>query len=108
MPNSYGHAKDFFDKSRRDGEMNKQRNLTQFSNPSYSKPTVNDLIVFSGNSYNEFGHVAIISKVSGNKIEIIQQNPGPHSKSRNTYTLIRQGEMWKIQSDRIIGWLRKD
>ena len=108
MPNSYGHAKDFFDKSRRDGEMNKQRNLTQFSNPGYSKPTVNDLIVFSGNSYNEFGHVAIISKVSGNRIEIIQQNPGPSASSRATYVLIKQGEKWKIMHNEILGWLRKD
>ena len=108
MPDSYGHAKDFFDNSLADGKKNKIRNLTQYSNPSYSKPQMNDLVIFSGTVYNKFGHVAIISKVSKDKIEIIQQNPGPFSNSRRIYKLNREGEKWKINNDEILGWLRKE
>ena len=108
MPDSYGHAKDFFDKSVADGEKNQQRNLTQYTNPSYSKPKIDDLVIFSGTVYNKFGHVAIISKVSKDKIEIIQQNPGPYSHSRRIYMLKRQGEKWEINNDEILGWLRKE
>ena len=89
MPNSYGNAKDFYDVKLIDGEYNKDRNLTQYSNPSISKPKVNDLIVFGGTKYNSFGHVAIISKVKENEIEIIQQNPGKYGKSRATFELIK-------------------
>lgn len=35
MPDTYGHAKDFFDSSLKDGEKNKQRNLIQYLNPSF-------------------------------------------------------------------------
>jgi hypothetical protein len=37
MPDSYGHAKDFFDKNIEDGKLNKARNLIQHSNPSLAK-----------------------------------------------------------------------
>ena len=74
MPNSYGHAKDFFDSNIKDGERNAQRNLKQFTNPSQSKPRVADLVVYSGTIGNKFGHVSIISKVSDEEIEVIQQN----------------------------------
>jgi hypothetical protein len=108
MPDSYGHAKDFFDPGVRDGQINKTRNLTQYVNPSRSKPMVNDLLVFGGTIYNRYGHVAIISKVSESEIEIIQQNPGPTAPSRTTFPLIRQGGRWNIKNGRILGWLRKE
>ena len=107
MPNSYGHAKDFFDLNLNDGEKNTQRNLTQYRNPSRTKPKVNDLLVYSGTALNPYGHVAIISRVSEKEIEIIQQNPGPYSNSRATYDLIYKDGLWNIQNDRILGWLRK-
>lgn len=105
MPDSYGHAKSFYDSEIQDGEFNKQRGLIQFTNPSNSKPAVNDLIVMDGSKY---GHVAIISKVTETKIEIIQQNPGPRASSRKKFKLkqIHDGK-WKIESSRILGWLRK-
>lgn len=37
MPDSYGHAKDFFNKSLSDGQKNRQRNLTQYTNPGHTK-----------------------------------------------------------------------
>ncbi|HEY8366311.1 MAG TPA: CHAP domain-containing protein, partial [Bacteroidia bacterium] len=46
MPDSYGHAKDFFDPKVKDGELNKRRNLIQYTNSSKSKPKVGDLLVF--------------------------------------------------------------
>jgi surface antigen len=107
MPDSYGHAKDFYSKSISDGKYNTKRDLTQYSNPSNSQPQVNDLLIFSGSIFNKFGHVAIISKVSDNEIEIIQQNPGPFGKSRETISLNQKNGKWEIKNGRVLGWLRK-
>jgi len=108
MPDSYGHAISFYDKNLSDGKINKQRNLTQFSNPSISKPKESDLIIMDGTIFNKYGHVAIISKVTDKTIEIIQQNPGPFSPSRETFDLkITEDDKWKIDNDRVLGWLRK-
>lgn len=108
MPDSYGHAKDFFDNTLADGEINKKRNLSQYSNPSQSKPEVDDLLIFGSTSINKYGHVAIISKVADKEIEIIQQNPGPFSKSRETFQINHNNGKWEIKNNRILGWLRKD
>ncbi|MBP4139731.1 CHAP domain-containing protein [Flavobacterium geliluteum] len=107
MPDAYGHAKDFFDAEVEDGELNVKRNLIQYTNPSQSKPEVGDLIVFSGSVLNKFGHVAIISKVSQNEVEIIQQNPGPFSNSREVFEVKILKEKYKIDNKRVLGWLRK-
>ncbi|MDR7209490.1 CHAP domain-containing protein [Flavobacterium piscis] len=108
MPDAYGHAKDFFDPEVKDGELNVKRNLIQFTNPGKTKPEVGDLVIFSGSVLNRFGHVAIISKVSQNQIEIIQQNPGPFSSSRENFTLETQKGNYKIDNNRLLGWLRKE
>ena len=107
MPDSYGNAKDFFNSKIRDGKINKQRNLYQHTNPCSSKPKINDLIIYSGTALNRYGHVSIISNVTENEIEIIQQNPGPFASSREKYVLINVDGKWKINNDRILGWLRK-
>lgn len=106
MPDSFGHAKDFFDTTLEDGSYNKKRDLIQFSNPSETKPASGDLLVFRGTIANRFGHVAIISMVSDNKIEIIQQNPGPYGKSRVTFDLNNIDGKWKIENNQLLGWLR--
>ena len=108
MPDSWGHAKDFFEPGLMDGVKNKRRNLIQFRNPSESKPETNDLIVFKGNSFNPYGHVAIIANVEEHAIEIIQQNPGPLGTSRETLTLVKEEETWKVGHSEILGWLRKE
>lgn len=108
MPDSFGHAKDFYSKSIGDGKYNSKRDLTQYSNPSKSQPQVNDLIIFSGTPFNKFGHVAIISKVTNNEIEIIQQNPGPLGKSRESISLNNKNGKWEIKNGRVMGWLRKN
>ncbi len=108
MPDSWGHAESFFNPELQDGQHNKKRNLTQYTNPSISKPKPDDLIVMKGSGSNNYGHVAIVSKVFENDIEIIQQNPGAHSPSRKNIdlSLTKEGK-WKIENDRISGWLRK-
>jgi len=108
MPDSYGHAKNFFDKTLTDGQKNKQRNLTQYTNPSQTKPKVSDLLIFDGTIFNKYGHVAIISNLTDTEIEIIQQNPGPFSKSRETFSIGNNDGNWEIKNKRILGWLRKD
>lgn len=108
MPDSYGHAISFFDKSITDGQLNTKRNLIQYTNPSTSKPEEGDLLVMKGSFFNKYGHVAIVSAVTDSSIEIIQQNPGPFSPSRETILLekLTSGK-WEMKNDRILGWLRK-
>ena len=105
MPYTYGHACSFYKKGIKDGQRNVQRNLIQYSNPGKMKPHVDDLIVFPGNKYNPYGHVAIISKVTDNEIEVVQQNTG--FGSRATFGLTKTGNWWKINI-KALGWLRKE
>ena len=104
MPNSYGHGKDFFNPNISDGQKNPDRNLFQYKNASSSKPKVNDLLIFDKTQLNPFGHVAIVSEVSENQIEIIQQNVG--DQSRDNLRLRSENGKWKMNSN-ILGWLRK-
>ena len=67
-----------------------------------------DLLIFDGHVGNKYGHVAIISVVDSNKIQIIQQNPGPFANSRVEINLIQENNQYKIKYDRILGWLRKE
>ena len=108
MPDSYGHARDFFDKTLKDGQKSKKRNLIQYTNPSVKKPKVSDLLIFDGTTHNKYGHVAIVSNVKENIIEIIQQNPGPSSKSRAVFMLDNKNGKWEIRNKQILGWLRKE
>ncbi|MGL4518500.1 MAG: CHAP domain-containing protein [Phocaeicola sp.] len=108
MPDSYGHAKDFFDAKVADGKRNKRRNLIQYTNGSKSKPQVNDLLIYDGTESSKYGHVAIVSKVKKNKIEVIHQNTGIYGKTRKSYSLKEREGKWTIQSNRILGWLRKE
>ena len=108
MPDSYGHAKDYFDKTLTDGQKNEKRNLTQYTNSSKTKPQISDLIIFSGTFFNRFGHVAIISNVSDSEVEIIQQNSGPFGKTREKFSVKSINGKWEINNKRVLGWLRKD
>lgn len=107
MPDTYGHAKDFFIPNLADGALNSQRALTQFRNPSQVQPQVNDLLVYAPTLFNPYGHVAIVAEVQKNTIEIIQQNPGRWGHSRQRYQLSQEKDRWKIHQKRILGWLRK-
>lgn len=105
MPNSYGHAKDFFNRNLNDGEYNPDRNLKQYTNPSKRKPQVDDLVVLDKTISNSFGHIGLVSKVEGNELEIIQQNK---PSSRVKYSLEESDGKWKIKNSKILGWLGKE
>ncbi|NVK27995.1 MAG: CHAP domain-containing protein [Flavobacteriia bacterium] len=105
MPNPWGHAVDFYDPDVADGKMNRNRGLIQFSNASKVLPGVKDLIVFEGTTWNPYGHVAIVSAVHENSIEITQQNPGPNAPSRISLRMTKEDDKYKI-SGGVLGWLR--
>ena len=107
MPDTYGHAKDFFIPNLADGALNSQRALTQYRNPSRVQPQVNDLLVYAPTLFNPYGHVAIVAEVQKDAIEIIQQNPGRWGRSRQRYQLSQENGQWLIHKKRIMGWLRK-
>lgn len=106
MTDSYGNAKDFFNPKIKDGKENEQRGLLQFQNPSKSKPLVNDLLIMDASGTNPYGHVAVVSKVEGEELEIVQQNPGPTAPSRATFSIIKVGKRYMVGSLRVLGWLR--
>jgi len=108
MPDSYGHAKDFFDTKLNDGQLNIQRNLIQYENPSKVAPKVGDILVYKGTFGNSYGHVSIVAETRNGEIEIIQQNPGAFKKTRHTFKVEKQNDKWAIKNNRILGWLRKE
>lgn len=107
MPDSYGHAKQFFDARLVDGALNTGRDLLQYTNGSESKLRADDLIVFGASLFNRYGHVAIVSAVTDSDIEIVQQNPGPFGSSRDRLSLAFQDGRWRCENRRVLGWLRK-
>lgn len=107
MPNSYGNAKDFFKTSLGDAQYNKERGLRQFSNGSSQKPIKNSILVFGATPYNPFGHVAIISKVLNDKIEIVQQNPGQGIPVREMLKLSQTDGKWRVDDPYVVGWLAR-
>lgn len=107
MPESYGHAKDFFDPSLKDGQLNTARNLVQYRNNGKEKPRVDDILVFKENNFNPYGHIAIVADIQGDQIEIIQQNAGPFSSSRESFKLEPASHKWIVKNSNLLGWLRK-
>ncbi len=108
MPDSYGHAKDFFDKRLFNGEYNRKRALSQYINGAGHKPQVNDLLIYGANEYNPYGHVAIVAYVSDKIVEVVQQNPGLGNPNRENYPLAKVNNRWKVMHKDVVGWLRKD
>jgi hypothetical protein len=106
MPDSYGHARDFFDKSLPDGTYNAKRGMLQFSNGSGTRPEPDDLVVFRPWLFNRYGHVAIVAAVDAGALEIAQQNPGPFGQSRESYPVTQRDGKWFIEHWRVLGWLR--
>lgn len=107
MPNSYGHAKEFFDWNLSDGSYNKDRALSQYRNPSYTKPQEGDLIIFGPTPSNGYGHVAIICEVSNEHIQFVQQNGGPNNPTRINVPLDNKNGKYEVLGKHIVGWLRK-
>lgn len=101
MPNGFGHAKDFYNRKIKNGELNKERGLIQYTNGSSSAPMVHDILIFGG----KYGHVAIVAKVEGDDVEVIQQNiymtPREHFKLSLNNGIYMVGEKRRPE-----GWLR--
>jgi len=103
MPFAWGHARDYFDTELADGSLNKKRGLVQFKNGSTVAPKVDDILVFQDSQY---GHVGIISEVTGNTVVIVQQNI--FGKPRQTFQLSKKESGYFIATPRLAaGWLRK-
>jgi len=101
MTDGMGHAKDFFDPAVKQGGLNKRRGLLQFKNDDTEKPKVNDILVFGG----KYGHVAIVTNVSGNEVEVIQQNI--YMQPREKFKLAVKNGICSIGDKRKPnGWLR--
>lgn len=106
MPDTYGHAKDFFDPRLGDGSLNAKRAMQQFHNGSSGPPQAEDLLVFAPSLINRYGHVAIIASVGSGTLQIAQQNPGPFASSRQDLPLVQRDGRWYIEHARVLGWLR--
>ncbi len=106
MPDSYGHAKDFFDSSLRDGQLNRARDMYQFRNGSREKPKVDDLVIIGPSSFNSFGHLFIVTNVTNDAVEFVQQNPGSRNPSRGRFPLVKSNGTYTINADDVVGWLR--
>lgn len=104
MPNTSGNAKDLFDNALKDVAFNEKRGLMQYRNVRHEEPRVNDILVYGARPGNPFGHVAIITRVTENEIEFIQQNYG--LKSRQTLKLSVFQGIYNIVDYDILGWLR--
>ncbi|MEM1322900.1 MAG: CHAP domain-containing protein [Bacteroidota bacterium] len=102
MPNTWGHAREFFNLMLTDGDLNPDRGLYQFRNGSQYQPRVDDILVFG---IGKYGHVAIISKVTNNYIEFAQQNVG--ETTRDQLELTHDNGRWRIRDARVLGWLSK-
>ena len=100
MPDTYGHAKDFFDKELRDGDYNPARDLYQFINGGVFKPQPDDIIVFAGDKY---GHIAIITEVGEDYLTIVQQNVG--TVSRHNIPFAQHKNHYYIMNRDAIGFL---
>jgi len=105
MPETYGHARDFFIEGLDEGSFNQQRGLYQFPNGSHSPPKADDLLVWGKSFWNEFGHIAVITHVTEGEVHFIQQNKG--TQSRGALPLKEKDGIWTIPHSRIKGWLGK-
>jgi surface antigen len=102
MPDVFGNAKDYFDSSVGQGQLNESRGLIQYRNGESISPKPDDLIVFTDRRY---GHVAIITTVTDDSIEIIQQNI--LWGTRNKLPLrMENGNYYVGNTRKPAGWLR--
>jgi len=104
MPNVFGNAKDYFDSNVQQGGLNKSRGLVQYRNGGNVKPEPDDLIVFTD---TKFGHVAIVTEVTDDYVEVIQQNV--YGETREKHKLMLEDNQYFVGSKRKpAGWLRKE
>jgi hypothetical protein len=104
MPNSYGHAKVFYDMELGDVGLNRDRGMWQYANVREELPQVDDILVYGPHAGNPFGHVAIITEVGEDYIKLIHQNKG--KTPREQIKLVKFMEYVTIADYNIRGWLR--
>ena len=102
MPDSYGHAKEFFDVKIGTG-WNNTRGLQQFVNGSSLRPRPKSIIVFDGSESNPYGHIAIIAAVADDFITVAQQNWGKHT--RMILPLKKIDNLYYVVNEDVLGWL---
>ncbi|MFT6180005.1 MAG: surface antigen [Akkermansiaceae bacterium] len=102
MPSVWGNARDFFDPAVHHGQLNPNRGLVQFRNGGNTPPKPDDLLVFRDGS---LGHVAIITKVNSDSIEVIQQNV--LGSPTSSHQLKKQNGNYTVGTKKQpTGWLR--
>jgi hypothetical protein len=102
MPDGWGHARDFFDGSLPGGALNPRRGLMQYRNGGVTKPQPDDLLVFGD---TPLGHVAIVTEVGSNSLEVVQQNI--LGKPRQRFSLVASNNCWFVTAPhQPAGWLR--
>jgi surface antigen len=102
MPDVWGHARDYFDPSLPNGALNPRRGLVQYRNGGTAKPQPDDLLMFTD---TKFGHVAIVTEVTANSLEVVQQNI--LGKPRQRFSLMVSNGCWFVTAPRQpAGWLR--
>ena len=102
MPDGLGNARDFFNPDLQQGEVNARRGLVQYRNGGNVGPEPDDLIVFTDTNY---GHVAIVTKVTADTVEVIQQNV--YGRTRDRYALsVKDGQYFVGTKRKPAGWLR--
>lgn len=106
MPEPRGNAKDFFDPAIADGAPNPQRGLLQFRNGSPGAPQPEDILVLGTGLLDPYGHVAIVTTVGADSLEVVQQNPGPFVASQRRFSLRHDATGWTVGESRVLGWLR--
>jgi len=99
FPDPYGNAVDFYDPSLGDGVYNKTRGLYQYSASSAYDISVGDIIVYKG----RYGHVAIVTEIFPDKIELIQQNTG--TCSRVTENMTTTSGHLQFENPNVMGFL---
>lgn len=105
MPNSYGHAKEFFDMNLPNGTgFNAKRGLQQYKNVGKERPQAGDILVYGPQKDNRFGHVGIIAEVHDAYIILAQQNYG--RKTRQKLMLKEYMGIYTVVDYDIRGWLR--
>jgi surface antigen len=105
MPDTYGHAKDFFDKEIKQG-WNPHRGLMQSVNGGRVQIKKDAILIFDGNSNNPYGHIGIVSKVDNDSIEVTQQNWG--TTTRMSLPLMVRDHSFYVDYPDVLGWLTID
>lgn len=105
MPKPTGNARDYFDPGVADGALNPARGLLQYRNGSATAPRVEDILLYGPWPGNPYGHLAIVTAVDADSVEIIQQNPGPTGRSRRRYPLKVSDSGVRVDQPRVVGWL---